>query len=87
MSIQVFGHAGVARCRDRARRAGGLQPRRCRALLRRRRAGGREVARLRHARDAVAANSSRAEARLPPEAPAELAALLDVHLMLLHDDR
>ena len=44
-----------------------------------------EVDRLRAARDAVAAELSHLKQDLPPEAPAELAALLDVHLMLLHD--
>ena len=45
-----------------------------------------EVARLRVARDAVAGELQTLKAELPSEAPAELAALLDVHLMLLHDD-
>jgi phosphotransferase system enzyme I (PtsI) len=45
-----------------------------------------EVDRLRHARDAVAAEFSALQRDLPDDAPAELAALLDVHLMLLHDD-
>ena len=45
-----------------------------------------EVARLRVARDAVAAELQTLKAELPDEAPAELAALLDVHLMLLHDE-
>jgi len=44
-----------------------------------------EVARLRHARDTVVSELTRLKNDLPPEAPAELAALLDVHLMLLHD--
>ncbi len=42
-----------------------------------------EVARLRHARDTVVSEISTLKADLPPEAPPELAALLDVHLMLL----
>jgi phosphotransferase system enzyme I (PtsI) len=45
-----------------------------------------EIGRLRIARDAVAAELSTLKRDLPPEAPAELSALLDVHLMLLHDD-
>jgi phosphotransferase system enzyme I (PtsI) len=45
-----------------------------------------EVDRLRVARDAVAAELSVLKRDLPSEAPAELSALLDVHLMLLHDD-
>jgi len=45
-----------------------------------------EVDRLRVARDAVAAELSILKRDLPSEAPAELSALLDVHLMLLHDD-
>ena len=44
-----------------------------------------EVARLRHARDTVVSELTRLKNDLPPEVPAELAALLDVHLMLLHD--
>ena len=45
-----------------------------------------EIARLRAARDAVAGELSLLKRDMPVEAPAELAALLDVHLMLLHDD-
>ncbi|MDO8420510.1 MAG: phosphoenolpyruvate--protein phosphotransferase [Rubrivivax sp.] len=45
-----------------------------------------EVARLREARDAVAAEFGALKYELPAEAPHELAALLDVHLMLLHDE-
>jgi phosphotransferase system enzyme I (PtsI) len=45
-----------------------------------------EIGRLRSARDAVAHEIEELKSDLPPEAPAELAALLDVHLMLLHDD-
>ena len=45
-----------------------------------------EVQRLRDARDAVAQELASLKQELPAEAPAELAALLDVHLMLLHDD-
>ncbi len=45
-----------------------------------------EIARLRLARDAVAGELSLLKRDLPAEAPAELSALLDVHLMLLHDD-
>jgi phosphotransferase system enzyme I (PtsI) len=45
-----------------------------------------EIARLRSARDAVAQEIDDLKSDLPAEAPAELAALLDVHLMLLHDD-
>ena len=45
-----------------------------------------EIDRLRSARDAVAGELSAMQRDLPSEAPAELSALLDVHLMLLHDD-
>ncbi len=45
-----------------------------------------EIDRLRAARDAVAAELGTLQRELPPEAPTELSALLDVHLMLLHDD-
>ena len=45
-----------------------------------------EVTRLRVARDAVANELTTLQRDLPAEAPAELSALLDVHLMLLHDD-
>src|SRR6195952_5396295 len=48
--------------------------------------GESEIARLRNARDAVASELSILQRDMPPEAPAELSALLDVHLMLLHDD-
>jgi phosphotransferase system enzyme I (PtsI) len=46
----------------------------------------REIDRLRCARDGVAGELQALKQELPPEAPAELAALLDVHLMLLHDE-
>jgi phosphotransferase system enzyme I (PtsI) len=46
----------------------------------------REIGRLRAARDAVAHEIQTLKADLPADAPPELAALLDVHLMLLHDD-
>jgi phosphotransferase system enzyme I (PtsI) len=45
-----------------------------------------EIERLRKARDAVAAELTVLQRDLPEEAPAELSALLDVHLMLLHDE-
>jgi phosphoenolpyruvate-protein phosphotransferase (PTS system enzyme I) len=45
-----------------------------------------EIARLRDARDAVAGELSALKRDMPSDAPAELSALLDVHLMLLHDD-
>ncbi len=45
-----------------------------------------EIARLRDARNAVAAELSSLKRELPAEAPHELGALLDVHLMLLHDE-
>jgi phosphotransferase system enzyme I (PtsI) len=45
-----------------------------------------EILRLRAARDAVANELTALQRDLPAEAPAELSALLDVHLMLLHDD-
>ena len=44
-----------------------------------------EVGRLRHARDTVVSELTTLKNELPAEAPAELAALLDVHLMLLND--
>ena len=45
-----------------------------------------EIERLRVARDAVASELSALQRDLPAEAHAELSALLDVHLMLLHDE-
>lgn len=45
-----------------------------------------EIDRLRSARDAVASELSTLQHDLPSDAPHELSALLDVHLMLLHDD-
>ncbi len=45
-----------------------------------------EIERLRVARDAVAADLEALQRDMPDDAPAELSALLDVHLMLLHDD-
>ncbi len=45
-----------------------------------------EIDRLRDARDAVANELSTLQRDLPADAPGELSALLDVHLMLLHDD-
>jgi len=45
-----------------------------------------EIERLRDARNAVALELETLKADMPPEAPHELAALLDVHLMLLHDE-
>src|SRR5664279_6472626 len=45
-----------------------------------------EIERLRVARDKVARGLETMQRELPLEAPAELSALLDVHLMLLHDD-
>ncbi len=45
-----------------------------------------EIERLREARNAVAAELTTLQRDLPQEAPAELSALLDVHLMLLHDE-
>jgi phosphotransferase system enzyme I (PtsI) len=45
-----------------------------------------EVCRLRDARDVVAAELTTLQRELPADAPAELSALLDVHLMLLHDE-
>ena len=46
----------------------------------------REIARLRDARDEVAAELASLQEDLPTDAPSELSALLDVHLMLLHDE-
>ena len=45
-----------------------------------------EIGRLRAARNAVAHELQTLKQELPAEAPTELAALLDVHLMLLHDE-
>ena len=45
-----------------------------------------EVDRLRQARDVVANELTTLKRDMPAEAPAELPALLDVHLMLLHDE-
>ena len=45
-----------------------------------------EIGRLRDARDGVATELQALKHELPAEAPTELAALLDVHLMLLHDE-
>jgi phosphotransferase system enzyme I (PtsI) len=45
-----------------------------------------EIDRLRVARDAVATELGTLQRDMPAEAPAELSALLDVHLMLLHDE-
>ena len=45
-----------------------------------------EVERLRHARDTVASELAALQRDLPDDAPPELSALLDVHLMLLHDE-
>ena len=45
-----------------------------------------EIDRLRQARDVVATELATLKRELPADAPGELPALLDVHLMLLHDD-
>ena len=45
-----------------------------------------EIDRLRHARDSVAGELLALQRDLPADAPPELSALLDVHMMLLHDD-
>ena len=45
-----------------------------------------EIGRLRQARDVVAHELTNLKRDLPSDAPGELAALLDVHLMLLHDE-
>jgi phosphoenolpyruvate-protein phosphotransferase (PTS system enzyme I) len=45
-----------------------------------------EIERLRRARDAVVTELLTLQRDLPVEAPSELSALLDVHLMLLHDE-
>lgn len=45
-----------------------------------------ELERVRRARDAVAQELHVLQRTLPSDAPAELAALLDVHLQLLHDE-
>ncbi|MFI5443989.1 phosphoenolpyruvate--protein phosphotransferase [Polaromonas sp. UC242_47] len=46
-----------------------------------------EIQRVRVARDAVAEEIARVQRDLPKDAPHELSALLDVHLMLLADDQ
>lgn len=45
-----------------------------------------EILRLRDARDVVAEELTSLQRELPPDAPPELSALLDVHLMLLRDE-
>src|SRR5439155_16467513 len=45
-----------------------------------------EITRLRVARDAVGEEITRLQQDLPEDAPHEIAALLDVHLMLLQDE-
>ena len=45
-----------------------------------------EIARARHARNAVVDELQRLVSDLPADAPGELAALLEVHLMLLQDE-
>lgn len=45
-----------------------------------------EIARVRDARNAVVSEIQRLQSEMPPDAPPELAALLDVHLMLLQDE-
>ncbi|GAB2743832.1 phosphoenolpyruvate--protein phosphotransferase [Melaminivora jejuensis] len=45
-----------------------------------------ELARMRRARDAVTQELQRLQADMPPDAPQELAALLDVHILLLQDE-
>lgn len=45
-----------------------------------------EIERLRTSRDAVATELSTLQRDLPDDAPPELSALLDVHVMLLHDE-
>lgn len=45
-----------------------------------------EIERLRRARDVVADELAGLKRDMPSDAPAELGALLDVHLMLLHDE-
>ncbi|MCB2022641.1 MAG: phosphoenolpyruvate--protein phosphotransferase, partial [Burkholderiaceae bacterium] len=45
-----------------------------------------EIGRLREARNTVANELESLQRAMPAEAPPELSALLDVHLMLLHDE-
>ncbi len=45
-----------------------------------------EIGRLRQARDSVAAELTALKRDMPADVPHELAALLDVHLMMLHDE-
>ena len=45
-----------------------------------------EISRLRIARDEVAAELTTLQRDLPTDAPGELSALLDVHLLLIHDE-
>ena len=47
---------------------------------------GDEIERVRNGRNAVMQELTRLQAEMPPDAPPELAALLDVHLMLLQDE-
>lgn len=45
-----------------------------------------EIVRVRNGRNAVVEELQRLQAEMPADAPPELAALLDVHLMLLQDE-
>ena len=45
-----------------------------------------ELARARRARDTVTQELQRLQAQMPPDVPQELAALLDVHILLLQDE-
>lgn len=47
---------------------------------------GKEIRRIKDARDTVVEDLTALQSELPEDAPAELSALMDVHLMLLRDD-
>ena len=90
--IRSHEHPGLRACRfawcgHRSRGAGGVEPRRCGALLRRsRRSRGARSAACARPATRSPPNSIALQRDLPADAPAELSALLDVHLMLLHDE-
>ena len=80
-------YSGIARRGHRPRGARRLQPGRRGALLHRRRRRSRPRSSAPCARrDEVALELETLKQDLPGDAPHELSALLDVHLMLLHDE-
>ena len=87
--LNDFFHPWLGRCPGHChwpRCAGGVQPGGCGALLHPARAGGgRDRARA-PGRNTVVDELQRLQADMPADAPHELGALLDVHLMLLQDE-